>query len=169
MFLVGDVRLGGVLVRKKYIVRLTEEERKVCDDTIGKLKGSSEKARRARILLKVDVDGPGWTDQQVADAFSCRTKTVENVRRRCVLEGFALALDGKRRESPPVPKLLDGEQEARVIALRLGPPPEGYANWSLRLLARRVVERGVVASISHETVNRTLKKTAFPGARCSIG
>ena len=156
-------------MRKKYIVRLTEEERKVCDDTIGKLKGSSEKARRARILLKVDVDGPGWTDQQVADAFSCRTKTVENVRRRCVLEGFALALGGKRRESPPVPKLLDGEQEARVIALRLGPPPEGYANWSLRLLARRVVERGVVASISHETVNRTLKKTAFPGARCSIG
>ena len=167
--LVGPIRPGGVPVRKKYMVRLTEEERKICDDTIDKLKGSSQKARRARILLQVDADGPGWTDQQVADAFSCRTKTVENVRRRCVLEGFALALDGKRRESPPVPKLLDGEQEAQVIALRLGPPPEGYANWSLRLLARRVVERGMVESISHETVNRTLKKTAFPGARYSIG
>ena len=68
-----------------------------------------------------------------------------------------------------MPKLLDGEQEAQVIALRLGPPPEGYANWSLRLLARRVVERGMVESISHETVNRTLKKTVFPGARYSIG
>ena len=167
--LVGPIRPGGVPVRKKYMVRLTEEERKICDDTIDKLKGSSQKARRARILLQVDADGPGWTDQQVADAFSCRTKTVENVRRRCVLEGFALALDGKRRESPPVPKLLDGEQEAQVIALRLGPPPEGYANWSLRLLARRVVERGMVESISHETVNRTLKKTVFPGARYSIG
>ena len=79
-------------MRKKYMVRLTEEERKICDDTIDKLKGSSQKARRARILLQVDADGPGWTDQQVADAFSCRTKTVENVRRRCVLEGFALVL-----------------------------------------------------------------------------
>ena len=156
-------------MRKKYIVRLTEEERKICDETIGKLKGSSQKARRGRILLKVDANGPGWTDQQVADAFSCRGKAVENVRRRCVLEGFARALDGKRRESPPVPKLLDGEQEARVIALRIGPPPEGYAHWSLRLPARRVVERGMVASISHETVNRTLKKAVFPGARCSMG
>ena len=100
MFLVGDVRLGGVLVRKKYIVRLTEEERKVCDDTIGKLKGSSEKARRARILLKVDVDGPGWTDQQVADAFSCRTKTVENVRRRCVLEGLRWRWTGSGASRP---------------------------------------------------------------------
>ena len=156
-------------MRKKYIVRLTQEERKICDETIGKLKGSSQKARRGRILLKVDADGPGWTDQRVADAFSCRGKAVENVRRRCVPEGFALALDGKRRESPPVPKLLDGEQEARVIALRLGPPPEGCANGPLRLPARRVVERGIVESISHETVNRTLKQTAFPGARRGMG
>ena len=89
--------------------------------------------------------------------------------RRCVPEGFALALDGKRRESPPVAKLLDGEQEARVIAWRLGPPPEGCANGPLRLPARRVVERGIVESISHETVNRTLKQTAFPGARRGMG
>ena len=101
--------------------------------------------------------------------FSCRTKTVENLRRRRVPGGFAPALDGKRRESPPVPKLLGGEREARVIALRLGPPPEGYANWSLRLLARRVVELGTVASTSDETVNRTLNETASAGARCSIG
>ena len=64
-----------------------------------------------------------------------------------------------RREFPPVPKLLDGEQEAHIIALRLGPPPKGYANWSLRLLARRVVELAIVESISHETIRRTLKKT----------
>ena len=99
--------------------------------------------------------------QQIADAFSCRTKTVENVRQRCVLEGFEQALERKRREFPPVPKLLDGEQEAQVIALRLGPPPKGYANWSLRLLARQVVELAIVESISHETIRRTLKKNGM--------
>ena len=145
--------------QKKYIVRLTPEEREVCLETIRKLNGSSERVRRAQILLKADADGPGWTDQQIADAFSCRTNTVENVRQRCVLEGFERALERKQRASPPVPKLLDGEQEAQVIALRTGPPPKGYANWSLRLLARRVVELAVVESISHETVRRTLKKT----------
>ena len=97
--------------------------------------------------------------ERIADAFSCRTKTVENIRQRCVLEGFERALE-RRRESPPVPKLLDGEQEAHIIALRLGPPPKGYANWSLRLLARRVVELAIVESISRETIRRTLKKTS---------
>ena len=154
---------------KKYVVRLTDEERKICEDTIGRLKGSNQKARRARVLLQADADGPGWTDRQVAEAFRCRVQTVENVRRRCVLEGFDLALCGKQRSAPPVPKLLDGKQEARVIALRLSAPPVGYGSWSLRLLARHVVELGIVASISHETVRQTLKKTASRGARCSTG
>ena len=144
--------------QKKYIVRLTAQEREVCQQTVRKLSGSSEKVRRAQVLLKADADGPAWTDQQIADAFSCRTKTVENIRQRCVLEGFEQALERKRRESPPVPKLLDGEQEAQIIALRLGSPPKGYANWSLRLLARRVVELAIVESISHETIRRMLKK-----------
>lgn len=145
-------------MHKKYIVGQTEEERKICEATIGKLKGSGQEARRAGILLQVDVDGPGWTDQKVADASRCRTRTVENVRRRWVLEGFELALNGKQRSSPPVPKLLNGEQEARLIALRLGPPP-GYGNWSLRLLARQVAELKIVDSISHETARRTLRKS----------
>ena len=89
----------------------------------------------------------------------CRTKTVENIRQRYVLEGFERALERKRRALSPGLKLLDGEQEAQVIALRLGSPPKDYANWSLRLLARRVVELGVVESVSHETIRRTLKKT----------
>ena len=75
-----------------------------------------------------------------------------------IRKGFEQALERKRRASPPVPRLLDGEQEARVIALRLGPPPKGYAHWSLRLLARRVVELKIVESVSHETIRRTLKK-----------
>lgn len=148
--------------QKKYIVRLTAEEREVCQQTVRKLSGSSEKVRRAQVLLKADADGPAWTDQQIADAFSCRTKTVENIRQRCVLEGFEQALERKRRESPPVPKLLDGEQEAQIIALRLGSPPKGYANWSLRLLARRVVELAIVESISHETIRRMLKLVPAP-------
>ena len=126
--------------QKKYIVRLTAQEREICQQTVRKLNGSSEKVRRAQILLKADADGPGWTDQQIAYAISCRTKTVENIRERCVLEGFERALERKRRALPQGLKLLDGEQEAQVIALRLGSPPKGYANWSLRLLARRVVE-----------------------------
>ena len=145
--------------QKKYIVRLTDEEREICRKTVRKLKASSEKVRRAQILLKADADGPGWTDQQIADALSCRTKTVENVRQRCVQEGFERALERKRRPLPPGLKRLDGEQEAQVIALRLGTPPKGYASWSLRLLARRVVELAIVGSVSHETIRRTLKKT----------
>ena len=146
--------------QKKYIVRLTDEEREICRKTVRKLKASSEKVRRAQILLKADADGPGWTDQQIADALSCRTKTVENIRQRCVLAGFERALERKRRPLPPGLKRFDGEQEAQVIALRLGAPPKGYANWSLRLLARRVVELAIVGSVSHETIRRTLKKTA---------
>ncbi len=146
--------------QKKYIVRLTAEEREVCQETIRKLSGSSEKVRRAQILLKADADGPAWTDHRIADAFSWRTQTVENIRQRCVQEGFERALARKQRESPPVPKRLDGEQEAQVIALRTGPPPKGFANWSLRLLARRVVELEIVESVSHETLRRMLKKTA---------
>ena len=146
--------------QKRYIVRLTAQERESCQQTVRKLNGSSEKVRRAQILLKADADGPAWTDQQIADTLSCRTKTVENIRQRCVQEGFERALERKRRALPPGLKLLDDEQESQVIAVRLGPPPRGFANWSLRLLARRVVELGIVESISHETIRRTLKKTA---------
>lgn len=147
-------------MQKKYVVRLTEEERETCRLTVKKLKGTSQKVRRAQVLLKADADGPAWTDKQIAEAFSCRTKTAENIRQRFVEEGFESALERKKRQTPPTEKLLDGQQEAKVIATRLGPPPKGYANWTLRLLARKVVELEIVDSISHETVRRTLKKTA---------
>jgi hypothetical protein len=146
-------------MQKKYIVRLTGEERETCRLTVKKLKGTSQKVRRAQILLKADADGPAWTDKQIAEAFSCRTKTVENIRQRFVQEGFEAALERKERQTPPTEKLLDGQQEAKIIATRLGPPPKGYANWTLRLLARKVVELEIVESISHETVRQTLKKT----------
>ena len=144
---------------KKYVVRLTDEERETLRGVVKKLSGSSQKVRRAQILLKADADGPGWTDVRIADAFDCRRQTVENLRKRLVTEGFDVALNGKQRTTPPRQKVLDGEQEAKVIALRLGPAPEGYGNWSLRLLADRVVELEIVESISHETIRQTLKKT----------
>lgn len=147
-------------MEKKYIVRLTKVEREILCEVIKKLKGSSEKVRRAQILLKADAEGPMWTDARIAEAFGCRTKTVENIRQRLVTEGFAVTLEGQRRQTPPRPRRLDGAQEAKVIALRLGKPPRGFANWSLRLLAEKVVELGIVEAVSHETVRQTLKKTA---------
>lgn len=145
-------------MQKKYIVRLSQDERSQLEEVIKKLKGTSQRVRRAQILLKADADGPNWADQKIAEAFDCRRKTVENVRECLVTEGFQTALNGKKREMPPREKLLDGEQEAKLIALRLGSPPDGFGNWSLRLLAEQVVELEIADSISHETVRRTLKK-----------
>ena len=147
-------------MQKKYVVRLTDAEREHLWVVVKKLNGSSQKVRRAQILLKADADGPGWPDRQIAEAFGCRRRTVENVRQHLVERGFEVALNGMKRCRPPRAKLLDGEQEAKIIAMRLGPPPAGYANWSLRLLSSKIVELSIVESISHETVRRTLKKVA---------
>ena len=146
-------------MQKKYIVRLSDEEHDTLKEVVKKLKGTSQKVRRAQILLKADVNGPNWTDKRIAEAFSCRIRTVETIRQRLVERGFDETLDGKKRATPPTEKLLDGKQEAKIIAMRLGPPPKGYANWSLRLLARKVMALEIVDSISYETVRRTLKKT----------
>lgn len=147
-------------MQKKYVVRLSDQERETLNEVVKKLNGNSQKVRRAQILLKSDISGPAWTDQRIADAFGCRTKTIENLRQRFVFQGFTQTLAGKKRTSPPVSKLLDGTQEAQIIAMRLGSPPPGYAHWTLRLLARKVVELEIVKTISYETVRQTLKKTA---------
>lgn len=144
---------------KKYVIRLTDEERQICTDVVKKLKGTSQKVRRAQILLKADADGPGWTDSRISEAFDCRVQTVENLRKRLVTEGFELALQGKKRQTPPTPPLLDGKGEAQLLAMRLGQPPTGYGRWTLQLLADELVALEVVESISHETVRQTLKKT----------
>lgn len=147
-------------MKKKYIVRLDDAERQTLEAVIKKLSGSSQKVRRAQILLKADTEGPAWTDARIAEAFGCRTKTVENVRQRLVEFGFEQTLNGKTRAEPARPKCLSGEEEAKIIATRLGKPPAGYAKWSLRLLSEKVVELGITAKVSHETVRQTLKKTA---------
>jgi hypothetical protein len=147
-------------MNKKYVVRLSDDERGVCQEIIKNLKGSSQKFRRAQILLKADADGPGWPDVRVADAFNCRVQTIENLRKRLVTEGFALALEGKKRREPPTPGKLDGEAEAKLLAMRLGKPPAGYGHWPLHLLADELVALEIVDSLSHETVRKVLKKTA---------
>jgi hypothetical protein len=147
-------------MNKKYVVRLSDAEREQCRDVVKHLKGSSLKVRRAQILLKADADGPNWTDEQIADAFDCRRQTVENLRRRVVLDGFETALRGVARQSPSRKPILDGEQEAKLIALRLGQPPKGYGKWTLRLLADEMVALEITEAISHETVRQTLKKMA---------
>lgn len=154
-------------MKKKYIVELSEAERALLREVAKRLKGSSQKVKRANILLKADA---GWTDARIAEALDCRTKTVENVRQRFVECGFDVTLEGKQRETPPREKLLDGKQEAAIIALRLGKPPAGYGKWTLRLLARKVVELEIVDAVSYQTVRRTLKKTAWAlNARSNIG
>lgn len=146
-------------MNKKYIVRLSDQERQTCQEVIKKLKGSSQKVRRAHILLKADAAGPAWSDVRIAEAFDCRRQTVEKLRQRVVTEGFEPALNGKQRQTPPTPPKLDGEGEAQLIALRLGKPPAGYGRWTLRLLADELVALEVVEAISPETVRKTLKKT----------
>jgi hypothetical protein len=145
---------------KKYVVRLSDDERGVCQEIIKNLTGSSPKFRRAQILLKADAEGPGWPDVRVAAAFTCRVQTSENLRKRLVTEGFAWALEGKKRREPPTPCQLDGEAEAKLLAMRLGKLPAGYGHWTLHLLADELVALEIVDSLSHATVRKGLKKTA---------
>jgi hypothetical protein len=147
-------------MNKKYVVRLSEEERSVCQGIIKTLKGSSQKFRRAQILLKADADGAGWSDVKIAEAFNCRVHTIEKLRKRLATEGFERALDGKQRQEPPTPCTLDGQGEAQLIAMRLGKPPAGYGHGTFHLLADDMVALEVVEAISHETVRKTRKTMA---------
>lgn len=145
-------------MNKKYIVELTDVERNELKQIVDTCKGGKEKIQRARILLKADVNGLAWADKLIAEAESCRVTTVHNVRRSLVEKGFSQTVHRKKHMVPGRSKLLTGEQEAQVIAMRLGSPPDGFGSWSLRLLADQVVQREIVSSISHTTIRSTLKK-----------
>lgn len=146
-------------MNKKYIVRLTEQEREQLDAVIRKGKAAAYKIKHANILLKADADGAAWSDEAIATAFSVHTRTVADIRERLVEHGLEAALTRKQQERPSHQPLFDGAAEAHLIALRCAEPPAGHARWTLRLLADKVVELDIVASASHETVRRTLKKT----------
>ena len=146
-------------MQKKHIVTLTDQQREELSNIVRSLGGPPTKVRRAQMLLKADSAGPGWTDSKIAEAYSCSIQTVENVRRRFCSNGYSDTMQKKRDYVPRGPKL-DGDQQAKIIALRLGEPPKGYANWTLRLLQSKVVELSIVDSISPETLRKSLKKTA---------
>lgn len=147
-------------MNKKYIVRLTEEERKGLEELISKGKSVAYKIKHAHILLKADVnDGLGWSDEEMAEAFSVHRNTVCNVRQRFVEFGLEGALDRKRQEEPSRKRIFDGEKEAKLIAIACSEPPSGRARWTLKMLADELVALEVVESVSDQTVRRTLKKT----------
>ena len=148
-----------IAVSRKYVVRLTEEERAQLRAVVSKGTAQAYRIKHANILLSTDADGPATRDRDIAQALHCHTNTVANVRQRFVEQGLEAALGRKKRLTPPCEKLLDGEKEARLIALSCSQPPQGRARWTLRLLAEQMVALEVVESISHETVRRTLKKT----------
>lgn len=147
-------------MNKRYIVRLTGDERSQLEGLISKGKADARKIRRAQILLKVDADGARWTDEKTAEAFGVHESTVCFVRERCVLEGLESALNRKRQTRASRERKLDGAGEAHLLAVACSQPPQGRVRWTLRLLAGRMVELNVVDSISHETVRQALKKTS---------
>ena len=156
-------------MNKKYIVRLEVEERERLNELVSKGKAEAYKIKHANILLKVDAEGLNWSDEETAEAFGCHTNTARNVRQRFVEQGLEAAMERKKQERPSREKVLDGEKEARLIAVCCSAPPEGFARWTLKLLAERLVELEIVDSISTSTVCRTLKKTSCGPIGASVG
>ena len=157
------------MMSKKYVVRLKQEEREWLQALVSKGKAAAYKIKHANILLKADADGPCWEDKPIAQAFGCNVSTVENVRCRCVLEGLEAALGRKKQARLSHERKLDGEGEARLIAVACGEPPQGRDRWTLQMLADELVVLKVVDSISGQTVRRTLKKTNFSRTDKSAG
>ena len=146
--------------KKKYIVSLTSEERKQLEQLTKTGKAPAYKINHARILLKADTnqEGGGWTDRTISQALELSVSTIERVRQRFVEQSLEQAL-GRKPQQRRKARLLDGEQEAQLVALACSDPPKGQAKWSLRLLAERMVSLEYVETISYETVRQTLKKT----------
>src|SRR6516164_6780408 len=149
-------------MRKKYLVTLTAEEREHLSGLLSAGKRSALTLTRARILLKADQaeGGPAWDDARIAEALDCGQRTVERVRQRFVERGLEQALGRKPQGRPSRERKFDGAAEARLIALACSQPPKGRARWTLKLLADRLVELELFASVSGETVRRVLKKTS---------
>jgi hypothetical protein len=145
---------------KKYVLKLSEEERKTLEELVRKGRSSGWKLLRAQALLKCDQGprGPAWPDARISESFGCASRSLENWRKQAVEQG-PLSLLERQTSSPPRAPKLDGAAEARLTALACSKAPPGYGRWSLRLLADHLVILEIVDSISHETVRRTLKKT----------
>ena len=147
-------------MKKKYIVTLTEEERRMLQERLARGKAAARKLTHARVLLKADAppDGPGWNDERIAEGLEVGRATVERVRKEFVEEGLDAALE-RRKPRRLYQRKLDGDGAAHLVALACQKPPEGRSRWTLQLLADRMVPLEYVDEISYQTVRRTLKKT----------
>jgi transposase len=156
---------------KRYVVRLSVEERRRLEAMIHKGKSSAARLLKARILLKADVSeaGEGWSDSRIVEALETSVSMVYRVRRQLVEEGLEAVLSRKAPARPSVPRIFDGEKEARLIALACSKPPEGHGRWSLRLLESKVVELGIVEAASDSTIQRVLKKTRSSRTAANTG
>ncbi len=152
---------GKEVLVKKYVVRLTEDERERLATLIRKGRSPAQQLTKARILLKADVSeaGEGWSDNQIIGALGTSASMIYRVRKQLVEQGFEAAMARKQRETPAIARIFDGEKEARLIALACSEPPKGRASWTLRLLESKVVELDIVERASDSTIWRTLKKT----------
>jgi hypothetical protein len=150
-----------MMSRKKYVVELSSDERAHLEGLISKGKSSAKAILKARILLKADQGplGPSWTDDRIVEALDTNPSMVTRVRRQLVEEGLEAVLSRKKRATPPITPIFDGEAQARLIALACSEPPAGHARWSIRLLADKVVELEIVEAAHFNTVGRALKKT----------
>ena len=158
---------GKDIAVKKYVVRLSGQEREQLQALVRKGKGPARRLLKARILLKADVSegGPGWSDRKIIAALDTCVSMLYRVRKQLVEEGFEAVLSRKQREAPAVARIFDGEKEAKLIALACSKPPKGRVRWTLRLLENKVVELGIVERASDTTIHRTLIKppqTASP-------
>ena len=167
----GAIMAGKEISVKKYVVRLSAEEREQLETLIRKGKGPARRLLKARILLKADVSdaGEGWSDSRIIKALETSVSMVYRVRKQLVEEGFEAVLSRKPRATPAVRRIFDGEKEAKLIALACSKPPQGYVRWTLRLLENKVVELGIVDRASDSTIGRTLKKTVSNPIAVSAG
>ena len=146
-------------MNKKYIVRLTAKEQEELENLVKKGKTQAYRMKHANILLAIDVDGPNWSDRQAAKAYKCHENTARNVRRRFVEQGLEAALERKEQQVLSHKRIIDGENEARLISIACSSPPKGCAKWTMQMLADELVILNIVDSVSGQTVWRTLKKT----------
>jgi len=149
------------MANKKFVVKLSREERERLDKLIRKGKASAKIILKARILLKADQGeaGEGWSDEEICRALNTNVTMVARLREKLVTEGLDAVLTRKKRKTPPIEPIFDGERQAQLIALACSEPPAGHARWTIRLLAEHVVERKIVESAHFNTVARALKKT----------
>jgi poly-gamma-glutamate capsule biosynthesis protein CapA/YwtB (metallophosphatase superfamily) len=152
---------GKEIAVKKYVVRLSSEERERLESLVRAGKSPAQLLTKARILLKADVSeaGEGWSDTAISVALDTSINNIGRLRRRLVEEGLEAALKRKHNPNSARKRIFDGAAEAKLIALTCSPAPEGFARWSLRLLEEKVVELNIVKQVSDNTIGRTLKKT----------